>query len=92
MLTCPWCATSDTRSVLLGHVLEAHPDRVETEMWLNRMSYGVTCPQCGESYHRQMRKAARNPEFVNEFDREIRLVALDMLLTHIQAEHQPSGG
>jgi hypothetical protein len=53
------------------------------------LTYEVTCPVCSEQYRRAIRKTARDPAFVLEFDRQIRMVAFDMLITHLRAEHVP---
>jgi hypothetical protein len=35
-----------------------------------------------------VRKGRRDPAFLTEFEREIQLVALDMLVNHLLAEHE----
>jgi hypothetical protein len=35
-----------------------------------------------------VRKGARDPEFVAEFEPQIRMVAFDMLVHHLVAEHE----
>ena len=55
------------------------------------MFYEITCPACGARYERTVRKAARDREFTGEFGREIAMVALDMLIHHLIAEHERPG-
>jgi uncharacterized Zn finger protein (UPF0148 family) len=48
----------------------------------------VTCPVCKDSYEQVTKKARNDPSFVKEYEHEIRLVVFDMLLYHMQGEHQ----
>jgi hypothetical protein len=70
--------------------VDHHQDVVTTVPEGDRLVYTVTCPQCQARYRRPIKKSAQDPEFVVEFDRQIRMVALDMLLTHLLAEHLES--
>ncbi len=51
----------------------------------------IVCPACGARYERPVRKAARDPGFTAGFSREIQLVAMDMLVHHLLAEHELAG-
>jgi hypothetical protein len=42
---------------------------------------------CGASYEQVTKKARRDPSFVQEYEYEIRLVVFDLLLYHLQGEH-----
>lgn len=89
-MTCPWCDFSGSPRALHAHLGETHGDQIGTEERASGLYYVVTCPHCGERYTHLVKKAARHPEFVVEFERQIRLVALDMLLHHLVAEHEMS--
>jgi hypothetical protein len=83
---------------LHAHLGEQHRDAVQTTERRGNHFYEVTCPVCGDRYEHSLRKGKRDPGFLDEFDREIRMVALDMLVHHLMAEHDleqnrsPSGG
>jgi hypothetical protein len=86
-MSCPYCGIELGIRALHAHLADEHGDRIESEPFFDSVAYVVTCPECGERYRRQMRKSAKDSEFVNEFDRDIRLVAFDMLINHLLAEH-----
>jgi hypothetical protein len=85
---CPLCdVTADPRA-LHAHLGECHSDQVRTGERNGRVFYEITCPACGSRYEHLVRKAARDPDFVEGFGREIAMVALDMLVHHLMAEHE----
>lgn len=84
-MNCPYCEFAGGWNALHAHLFEQHSDRVGTEELADRTVYVVTCPHCAAVYHKPIKKA--DPQFLVEFDRQIRLVALDMLMTHLLAEH-----
>ncbi len=90
-MRCPWCEVVAGPRALHAHLGEEHGDQVRTGERNGRVRYEITCPECGEKYEHLMRKAARDPAFVEGFGREIRMVALDMLIHHLMAEHEASG-
>lgn len=86
-MTCPWCDFEGAPRELHAHFGERHPDEVVfaergTSRW-----YGIGCPVCGERYEHVVKPRSRDPHFVAEFQNEIRLVAFDMLVNHLIAEH-----
>jgi hypothetical protein len=87
-MQCPWCDFMAGPRGLHAHLGDEHGDQVRTGERNGKVRYQITCPVCGERYEHLMRKAARDPEFVEGFGREIRMVALDMLVHHLAAEHQ----
>jgi hypothetical protein len=87
MMRCPYCEVETSIRALHAHLADDHAQEVKSEPYLDYTAYVVTCPTCGESYRRQMRKSAKDAEFVTEFDRDIRLVAFDMLINHLLVEH-----
>lgn len=52
--------------------------------------YALECPTCGSGYEQRIKPGHRDPGFVDEHEREIRLVAFDMLVHHLIAEHPES--
>ncbi len=92
-MNCPWCDFAAMPRALHAHLGERHGDMVTSGERNGSAYYQVTCPHCGARYQHVVRKGARDPEFLTEFEREIQLVALDMLVHHLMAEHgQPGTG
>jgi hypothetical protein len=89
-VNCPWCDAVAGPRALHAHLGERHGDMVSVGQDKGATFYLVTCPRCGDRYRHLVRKGARDPGFTAEFDREIRLVALDMLVHHLAAEHEDS--
>ncbi len=90
-MNCPWCGFGAAPQVLHAHLGERHGDAVTTSERNGKAFYQVTCPHCGARYEHLVRKG-RDPGFLTEFEREIQMVALDMLLHHLMAEHQEQTG
>lgn len=87
-MNCPWCDFAGGPRTLHAHLGEHHGEMVRTTEQHGKTHYEITCPRCGDRYRHVVRKGAGNPDFVAEFEREIRLVALDMLVHHLMAEHE----
>ncbi len=87
-MKCPWCDFEGGPRSLHAHLGEQHPDAVATSERYGKTFYEVTCPTCGARYEHIVRKGARDPGFVLEFQQEIKMVALDMLIHHLMAEHE----
>lgn len=103
-MKCPWCEVVAGRRgdpggrppeltprALHAHLGEWHGDQVRTGERNGKVFYEITCPECGQKYEHLIRKAARDPEFVEGFGQQIRMVAFDMLVHHLMAEHELSG-
>jgi hypothetical protein len=90
-MKCPWCEIMAGPRALHSHFGEWHGDQVRTGERNGKVFYEITCPECGQKYEHLMRKAARDPEFVEAFGQQIRMVAFDMLIHHLLAEHELSG-
>ncbi|HEX9713947.1 MAG TPA: hypothetical protein VGB52_15500 [Actinomycetota bacterium] len=88
-MDCPFCETAGARTEMHRHLADAHADRVtiEVDEQTGRRTYEVRCPVCDAPWERQIKPRYRDPNFVAEYEEEIRLVAFDMLLYHIQGEH-----
>ncbi len=92
-MDCPWCDFAAPPRTLHAHLGERHGASVTAGERNGRAYYQVTCPRCGARYEHLVRKGGRDPEFLTDFEREIQLVALDMLVHHLMAEHaQPETG
>jgi len=52
-----------------------------------RLKFALDCPFCDEGLERVANPRGRDPDFLDEFEREIDLVAFDLLLYHLQASH-----
>lgn len=89
MTACPFCEYRDARSAVHAHLVEDHPEAVE--MWTDAASgkrrYRVVCPLCEAAHEAQVKPRSHDREFLATFSREIRMVAFDMLLNHLEAEH-----
>lgn len=87
-MNCPWCPLSLQLGELHGHLADAHGELVTlARSATGTHTYEVRCPICGARYDRRIKPRVADEAFLAEFDREIRLVALDMLVCHLAAEH-----
>lgn len=90
MTACPFCPERGDRQLVHAHMVTAHPDRLE--VWSDaadgRMRYRVVCPHCDDLYEHRIKPRSRDPEFLEKFAVEIRMVAFDMLLNHVQGAHE----
>jgi hypothetical protein len=88
-MMCPYCATAGSRGALHRHLVDAHHDVVATEVdqGAGQMFYVIACPHCGGRIRHQVKPRWRDPRFLDEFGREIRLVAFDLLLLHLEDAH-----
>lgn len=90
-MNCPFCAVEASPRALHAHLSEQHGEAVVATADERNARYEITCPRCGERYQHIVRKGRRDPAFLTEFEREIQLVALDMLVSHVLAEHELPG-
>lgn len=89
MMTCPWCEFEGGPRALQAHLTEEHPQGVTFGERANGTRYyEITCPVCNLSYDQRIKPRSQDRGFLDEFQREIRLVAFDMLVNHFLAEHQ----
>lgn len=88
-MRCPYCALDAPRRALHAHVVDAHAREVKTTVdeRVGQLFYDLACPFCSQSLRKQVKPRTRDPAFLEEFAREIRLVAFDLLLHHIEADH-----
>jgi len=86
---CGFCDLELSRPALHAHLTDEHGDRVTTEQdgW-GRSFLELRCPACDERYRSEIKPRLRDPGFVAEYAREIRIVAFDMFLYHWASEHE----
>lgn len=89
-MRCPFCAAEGSRPWLHAHLLAAHGDRLETRQEGERMFFDLNCPACTEGITREINPRGRDPQFIEKFTEEIRLVGFDLLLYHWET-HAESG-
>lgn len=85
-MTCAYCSLSGHRRALHAHLAADHASEVKTRFdeGTGRMFFTVSCPKCGQTIEKRVKPRWKNPEFLDEFSREIRLVAFDLLLYHLE--------
>lgn len=86
-MACPWCPVKAPPRALHAHLSEEHTDEVRFDERKGARYYVVECPVCHSTYEHQVKPHLRDPGFLEEFRREIRMVAFDMLVNHLLAEH-----
>ena len=90
-MICPYCAAPGTRMETHAHLGRDHRGRVRTfredDKAGLRLKFALDCPFCDEGMERVANPRGRDPEFLAEFEREIALVAFDLLLYHLHASH-----
>ncbi len=92
-MKCPYCDMEDHRRKLHIHLVEDHAEMVFTDLEKDRarMFYRIGCPQCTVKFEKTVKPRWKDPGFLQEFEKEIKLVAFDMLLNHIEGNHSTSG-
>jgi hypothetical protein len=91
-VNCPWCDVAAGPRALHAHLGEQHGEQVGATERGGKVFYEISCPLCGAQYERLVRKGASDPEFLAEFGTEIRMVAFDMLVHHLIAQHEQAAG
>jgi hypothetical protein len=88
-MKCPYCDFEGRRMDVHVHLAGEHGGQIGTREHevLDVTYYVVRCPICGAEHEEMMRKTRKDPEFITKFEHQIRLVAFDMLLYHLQGEH-----
>ena len=88
-MVCPFCPHRGGRRKLHAHMLAEHGDRLVTRVEAGRTMMEVNCPVCPEGIRKDVNPRGRDPEFVDTFADEIRMVGFDLLLyhweTHVEA-------
>jgi len=88
-MRCPYCDVEGTRQVIHAHLVEQHGAKVagRKDEQAGKLYYRLDCPQCDEYSEREVNPRGRDPTFLQAYEHEIRLVAFDLLLYHIEAAH-----
>ncbi len=88
-MRCPYCNIEGSRQAIHVHLTDQHGDKVmgRTDEQSGKLFYRLDCPLCDEYSEREVNPRGRDPSFLQTFEREIRLVAFDLLLYHIEAAH-----
>ncbi|HET9126224.1 MAG TPA: hypothetical protein VFN65_15205 [Solirubrobacteraceae bacterium] len=87
-MRCPLCELDASRAQIHVHLVDAHPDAVQTwSIGESRRRYRIACPLCEEAHEARVKPRSKDPAFLQTFAREIRMVAFDMLINHISVEH-----
>jgi len=87
---CPYCGFEGRRRELHAHAADVHASEVKTTVDEagGRLFYDLQCPFCEQSLRKQVKPRGNDPAFLEEFAREIRLVAFDLLLFHLEDAHE----
>ena len=88
-MVCPWCSLDGSRRQIHRHLVDTHGEAVWTQPGdaEGRMHYLITCPRCAGEIRHAVKPRWGDPGFLVEFQREIRLVAFDLLLYHLEDAH-----
>jgi hypothetical protein len=72
-----------------AHLGQVHVDEVRMfrDDARDNLMFALDCPFCDEGMERVANPRGREAGFLEEFRREIALVAFDLLLYHLQASH-----
>ena len=89
MFKCPFCEFGGKRFEVHNHMAESHGEvlGVRVDDFTGHTFFVVTCPICKAEYEQVAKKVRRDPDFAREYEYEIRMVVFDLLLYHLQGEH-----
>jgi hypothetical protein len=89
-MECPFCGSAqDEWRHLHRHLADAHADLVvRGEDLQSRLFFHVACPRCAWRFEQPLRGRRRDAAFLEEFAREITLVAFDQLMVHWVEDHE----
>lgn len=89
-MNCPFCSYAEARPELHAHLTDSHGDEVKT--WTSESSgrrfFELKCPDCDDSFRHEVKPRLRDSGFLEEYAREIRIVAFDQFLYHRQLTHE----
>lgn len=89
-MTCAYCEFEGHRRAVHAHLEEAHSGEVQTRFddASGQMFFSLSCPKCESTMEKRVKPRWKEPGFLEEFSHEIRLVAFDLLLYHLE-DHEP---
>ena len=92
-MRCPYCELAGPRRQVHRHLVDSHGETVKTEAdeGQGAMAYVIVCPRCRGEIRQPVKPRWRDPGFLREFEEEIRLVAFDLLLYHLEDAHPEPG-
>lgn len=89
-MRCPFCRFDGPRPEMHAHLTDDHGGEVKT--WATEASgrryFELACPDCDDSFRHEVKPRLRDPNFLEEYAREIRVVAFDQFLYHRQLAHE----
>jgi predicted RNA-binding Zn-ribbon protein involved in translation (DUF1610 family) len=80
---CPYCDESGSRMAVHHHLLESHDEVFEQRD--GALTYA--CPECGDESVVEPGTAPEESDPVERFGRELKMLAFDALLDHLEQEH-----
>ena len=88
---CPYCDETDDRLGLHGHLVDAHADRLRTDVAddLASIVFALPCPECdAESFTKEIKRPKGDADRVVDLYRdELSMIAFDQLLYHLEDDH-----
>lgn len=92
-MKCPFCAHAGSRPELHAHLTDFHPDEVKTRRSASgTMFFVLSCPLCDAEQMQQVKPRSQDPSFLEDHAKEIRVVAFDGFLYHLQLDHKEDPG
>lgn len=90
-MKCLYCQYEGPRTELHFHLIQEHGDKVVTGLdeEQQKMFYEIQCPVCSKKLVKTVNPRGRDQSFIDEFAYEIRMVAFDRLLLHLETDHVP---
>ena len=89
-MRCLFCDFAGHRRAVHAHLAADHADRVTTSAKSGTalvLTYEVGCPRCAFVVRRIVNPRGQDARFLDENASEIRLVAFDQLLYHVETAH-----
>ncbi|RMD99987.1 MAG: hypothetical protein D6814_04525 [Calditrichaeota bacterium] len=85
-MKCPYCDFEGHRADLHAHLTDTHPDgiKIYVDAGSQKLVFEMSCPICHQSVKQPLKKKA---SILEEYKREIRMVAYDILLYHFMDNH-----
>lgn len=89
-MKCPYCDFTGSRMALHGHLTDGHPEEVKiyVDEASGHLVFELTCPICKDTTKQALKKSAK---VLEQYQREIRMVAYDLLLYHLADSHAENG-
>lgn len=87
-MNCVVCGYEGNWNNTHAHLAEIHPELVELIEEGDRFFYDVHCPLCSWNFRNEVNPRGRDADFLKTYEREVRLVATDLLLYHLAEEHE----